>query len=542
MDIIKSINESLKTLIPVNKSGSGLQVEETFLSEIEGSSVQNLLSFISSVKQLSNTRQDIITDLQNMMNDSVVGSAIEMITEDATQMDFDRMHVCWAEPNLEEYKSIRNLYNISGTEKEKEDIIDTVHHFLYDILKIDQNLYPIAYNLVAYGEVFLKTYESDIIAEREKPKDEQDEKLVVKRGHLYEIITDPLAVQDIQEYGDNVGFVAEDKDKNKVIYGTRDYIHIINDRGNHRDKINLRYYKGTTEISKEFKVKFGTSFINQAREAFETLELLELILLVARFNKSAFYRIFKIEVGAFDRKKVKSALAEFQKAITKTETVDIPGKKYSSRNQPLPLGGSIYVPTRNGKGDVTVDTVGGDMDIKALLDLDYYRTKLFGALKIPKAYLGDAEDVSGGIGNQSLLKIDVRYSRMVRHCQACLAVGIKALCDYYLYTQGREADCNKFTIVLPRLYSAEENDRSTTLNDTLTMAQTLKSIISEDEEFFKKIDKDALYEYILAKMLNLKELWDNIMPKEEKTPSIIQKDLSDDFEEEAPEEEMGEEM
>ena len=43
-------------------------------------------------------------------------------------------------------------------------------------------------------------------------------------------------------------------------------------------------------------------------------------------------------------------------------------------------------------------------------------------------------------------------------------------------------------------------------------------------------------------MLNLKELWDNIMPKEEKAPSIIQKDLSDDFEEGAPEEEMGEEM
>lgn len=522
MSLAQKLNESLKTLIP-NSATGGVKAEETFLSNVEGSSIQHIINFISELKQLSRGREEVLTDLQNMLEDSVVGSAVEMIAEDATQMDFDRMHVCWAEPKQNK-ENVRNLYNLG--EPNEEDIVETVNHFLYDILKIDSTIFPIAYNLVGYGEVFVKTYESDILSEREKPIEEQDQKLATKRGHLYEVISDPLQVLDIQEYGDNVGFLSRDKNKDDVIYGTRDYVHFINDRGNHRDSIQLKYFNKSVEVNKEYKVKFGTSFIDQARESFDTLKLLELLLLVARFNKSAFYRIFKIEVGGFDRKEVKNVLNEFQKSISKTETIDIPGKSYTSRQQPLPLGGSIFVPTRNGKGDVIVDSVGGDMDIKSLLDVDYYRNKLFGALKIPKAYLGDADDVSGGIGNQSLLKIDVRYSRTVRHCQACLAVGIKALCDYYLTTIGKEAYKNDFVIVLPRLYSAEENDRSTTLNDTLAMAQTLKGLIAEDDDFFSKIDKKALYEYIFAKMLNLKEMWDNIAPKEE--PVAPQMPLEDE--------------
>ena len=48
---------------------------------------------------------------------------------------------------------------------------------------------------------------------------------------------------------------------------------------------------------------------------------------------------------------------------------------------------NVYVPTKNGIGALTTQQVGGDVDVKGLADIDYFRHRLFGSLRVPQQYL-----------------------------------------------------------------------------------------------------------------------------------------------------------
>ena len=101
---------------------------------------------------------------------------------------------------------------------------------------------------------------------------------------------------------------------------------------------------------------------------------------------------------------------------------------YKSINNPAPLGQFVYVPTREGKGEITVSPVTQDVNIKDIVDIEYFRNKLFAALKIPKAYLGQEQDLPGGIGDSSLTRLDIRYSRTIKRIKSIISQGIKELC------------------------------------------------------------------------------------------------------------------
>lgn len=229
-------------------------------------------------------------------------------------------------------------------------------------------------------------------------------------------------------------------------------------------------------------------------------------MLLARFNKSALYRLFKIEVGGSTRAEIIKILREFKASISQSETIDIPKAIYNSKSQPIPYGGNVYIPTKNGKGDVSVDTVGGDMDLKEILDIEYYRNKLFAALKVSKAFLGDEEAITGGISNQSLVRLDIRYARTVKRCVTCLVRGMKEICDYYLTVQGREKDIPKYVICVPKIMTAEENDRSEAVNTDLNTATVISQLLEADEA----INKHALNEYLITHVVGMDKLWEAI--------------------------------
>lgn len=493
------------------------RADSSVIDQFEGASMQAVVSFIREVKSLSKKREDLFKDLNDMLQDSVVGSAVELIAEEATQLDFDRMHVCWAENAISSSEEDIGASKDSSSPddedfEQKGDLVDVVNNFLYNIFDIDERVWALAYHLVGYGEVYLRTFDSEIEAEEKKEEQYQNQRLVAKKGRLFDLVQNPLNVQDIMEYGDTVGFLYTEKNK-QTLYPVREFIHICNDRGVKREEISLKIKPKGCEHEEErtFTVKYGTSFIETAREAFDVLQLIELILLVTRFNKSAFYRLFKIEVGGATRVEISGILREFKKALSQAEAIDLPMSKYSSKDNPVPYGGNVYIPVKNGKGDVSVDSVGGDLDIKALLDVDYYRNKLFAGLRTPKAFLGEDEAMSGGIGNQSLVRLDIRFARTVKRCIACWVRGVKAICDYYLYTIGRAEEVDDYVIAVPKLITAEESDRMDSVNSDINLAQALQGLLENSEN----IDKEQLIKYIIVNLLGMDSLWRAISGEDE---------------------------
>ena len=102
-----------------------------------------------------------------------------------------------------------------------------------------------------------------------------------------------------------------------------------------------------------------------------------------RLTKSAIVRLLQVEVGDMPKEKVQLQLQKVKQLIEQKTAIK-ESKAMSEYTDPGPIENNIYVPTHNGIGALTTSQIGGDVDVKSLADLDYFKNKYFGA---PNRYL-----------------------------------------------------------------------------------------------------------------------------------------------------------
>lgn len=364
---------------------SSARVDDNVIDVAQTSSV-DLQKFINSLRNYTRKRLEKKEEYDTMALDSVIGSALELYADDMTQPDRDKGKIVWVE-------------------SENLEISDYINNFLKEV-NADTLAWPIAYNVAKYGECFLKTYYSDInMSLNNNMSKKEKDILKSKKGFIYEIVQDPYLIVELDKWGDNVGYASlssenikkddylsePNKEKIDTIYPVQDYVHFINDRGVDRTERELSHQVEGKVIKETYTIREGTSFLETSVGTHKILEALEDMLITARFERSNKYQIFSIEVGNSSNIETVKILREFKVHLSSQEAKDIGRGTYTQSNKPVPLNNNIYNPVRNGKGQLTVDSIGGDVDIKDIVDIEYWRNKLFAGLKIPKAYLGFEE-------------------------------------------------------------------------------------------------------------------------------------------------------
>lgn len=250
-------------------------------------------------------------------------------------------------------------------------------------------------------------------------------------------------------------------------------INFSNNTGKHRVSFEVGdIYEDATK-KEYYQLERGESFIENAMVAWQVLTALEDILLLTRMTRSMLYRIFSVQVGNKGNKETALILDRLKNRLKLEETVDVRSKIYSSTLTQVPLADSVFIPVHGETGAIKVDTVGGDVNLKDAIDLDYFRDKLHSALRIPAPYLSYTESLPGGIGDSSLTRMDIRYSRTIARIQSILAEGLKDICTRYLQlTIGQKAldELPFFKIKFTSINSAEDASRAQlqqTFMDTL---------------------------------------------------------------------------
>ena len=254
-------------------------------------------------------------------------------------------------------------------------------------------------------------------------------------------------------------------------------VNFANNTGKHSVTFEVGNSTDPASSKVYYTLERGESFIEDAMTAWQVLAALEDILLLTRMTRSILYRIFSVEVGNKGNKETKDLLERLKNKIKMDETVDIRSKIYNSSLAQVPLGDSIFIPTRNGVGVIDVKTVGGDVNLHDAVDLDYFKDKLFSGLRIPAPFLGFTESLPGGIGDTSLTRMDIRYSRTITRIQTILAEGLKDLCLVYLKLTRTEKALNElpdFKIIFTSINSAEDISRADLKQ---TQMETLKSVL-----------------------------------------------------------------
>jgi len=168
----------------------------------------------------------------------------------------------------------------------------------------------------------------------------------------------------------------------------------------------------------------------------------------------------------------------------------------------------LFIPVTDGVGQMTAETLGGDLNIKDIVDVDYQKNKLFAALRIPQAYLGFEEAMPGTIGSTTLVRLDIRYARGVKKIQRAVLSGVTRLLEImYAVERGEKPDPKKISLEMEIISGVEELDRMEALERKLGVASQMLQMATELDA---KMDTIPLIKYIFDSILGLKHMTDEL--------------------------------
>lgn len=457
-----------------NNGNNQLEVEDSVDEIFQGVSDRNMWKVAEKLREIKKDRENQMRDYMDMLDDSIIQSGIELMADDATQTDMEKEKTVWIES------------------EDNKSLTEDLNEWLHETVEIEDSIWTYAFDIVHTGEAFLKTFYSD-------ERFQEDHEI----GDYFELKKDSLNFNELMQYGDTVGYYVDDE---KRIYPPEDFIHFVSDRGYKREEIEVERDEGKDSGEEPeietYVTRYGTSIVDAVRSAYKTLKIMEDVMLMSRIVRSAMYRIFQIEVGSSSRKKTLKIIQEVKNSIENRESFNELSDLYESERSPLPVNSNVYSPKRNGNGDIQVNEVGGNVDVKNIVDIEYFRNKLFAALKIPKAFLGFSEEMPGNIGGgTSLTKLDIRYARTVKKVQSVLKQGVRDMCNFYLQVNDKKDKINKFKVRMTKISSSEDTERNEELDSRVRTADSINGLVGRD--FENMIEKREFLLWLIEEVIGL---------------------------------------
>lgn len=527
MSLLESLRDIGKLVIKPKPVEEPLRLPKELEDLMEASPEIVSREDLNRFRNISDNRNSLYDLYDEMLKDVTISSAIEMYADDATQYDNDG----------------KLIWVVSD-----DDTIARAGNRLLDVLRIPSNAWSHIYSLVLYGDVYLETFRDTskykISGNKLLKENSYAESLYEKYSSSFgtyndlsveidtlgygtmaesvEVVEDPSLIYDLTKNGDTVGFVRVEKPTNNESTGIINYTYNINniivqeptkyvhislspEITRHPEVITLVRDNSDDELKDKlsFKVKRGKSVLHDIYKIHQELSLLEDSLLLNRLVRSAIIRLIQVEVGDMSKPQVQQVLNRVKRLMEQKASLDANKGDYRAYNSPSPIDNMIFFPTRQGKGQISATTLGGDVDIKSISDLDYFNNKLFGGLKIPKQYLGFTDDMAGFNGGQSLLRLDARYAKTIKKIQTSYISGITTLLNIFFIDKGLDDYVGKFQVKMVSPSATEDlerdemlSNRTRTVTDILNLFQDIEDPIVRlkvlQELLVSNLDNSAL--------------------------------------------------
>ena len=511
----KDIIGSASIAIPKEKPEIGVDYQEDFIDNlldgIETDTVDtNVLESFNSVSQ---TREALYRTIDDMAMDDRVSSVLETYAEDVTETN-DKGQIIWCESS--DYR------------------VSKFVSFLIDSLNIDKHIFEWTFSLIKYGDVYLKLYKEgeykdDILFEQDKKESKQlNEDLLVsindgndKYAHYVRMVPNPGEMFDLTRFGKTVGFIQAPvaiqsvidkssiynsyltykmKKSDVTVYGAGDFVHAcLTNSNNVRFPEEVSIFKNDDDYehnvsASKYEVKRGQSLLYNNFKVWRELALLENSVMLNRVVKSALVRILNVEVGNMPKSQVSAYMQRLKQNIEQKSAISV-NKSMMDYTNPGPIENTIYIPTHEGKGQISLSTVGGDFDPKQLTDLDYFLNKFYGGLRVPKQFFGNTDDAAGFNGGSSLTILSSRYGKAIKKIQNIMCQLVTDLINLFLINKGLDSYINQFTIRMQTPVTQEELDRRDNLRNRIGIVSDVMNQIGSlvDDNIIKiKVLKSLL--------------------------------------------------
>ena len=367
-----------------NLATNSLYDRFTRLHKPRGSSLQ-----YNPTLNYQSMRLQLYSDYEAMDHDPIIAAALDIISDETTSRN--------------EYGQVLNI-NSSN-----ENIRKVLNNLFYDVLNVEFNLSTWIRNMCKYGDFYLKLEVSE------------------KFG-VFNVI--PLSVYEVvREEGtdpENPSYTRFTLDPNGLASGATNTIR--------RDQYQLENYEVAhfRLLTDSNYLPYGRAFLEPARKVFKQLMLMEDAMLIDRIMRAPEKRTFYINVGAIPPEQVEQFMNETVNKMKKTPYIDQQTGDYNLKYNMQNITEDFYIPVRGNDNATRIETTKG-LDYDGTQDIEYLKSKMMAALKIPKPYLGYDEGVEG---KSTLAGMDVRFARTVERVQRIVESELTKIALVHLYSQG----------------------------------------------------------------------------------------------------------
>jgi hypothetical protein len=158
------------------------------------------------------------------------------------------------------------------------------------------------------------------------------------------------------------------------------------------------------------------------------------------------------------------------------------GNSMNEYNNPGPMENNIYFATHGGQGNITIEAVGGDVDVKNLADLDFWNNKFYSAYGVPKQYYGWTDDAAGFNGGSSLAILSSEFSKAVKRVQNALIQMLTDAINLFLLNRGCKSFLNNFTLKMKAPVTQEEIDYRAEFTNKINAISNLQGLFTDVED------------------------------------------------------------
>lgn len=493
--------------------------DDELVSRLDSSDQQiSSLSQLNEFRTIAEDRETQYNTYDEMSTDSVIAAALEIYADDATQYD-EKGRVIWVESDIDEIAKAGNR--------------------LLDILEIPERAWKHIYQACKYGDYYLKLYrqgqlDDDKIFNRNvssttvKLVNDKIENTTPPYEEYVEDVHDPATVFDLKKRGKTAGFIEVSRDlkdnsiftssnlsrvyslKDVNVYRPDRMVHIMVSENLSRTPETITLDLGD-DTSSTYEVSRGKSILYDVYPIQRELQLLEDSLLLNRLTRSSLIRLLEIEVGDMPKKEVNNYLRRVKNLIEQHIALDKNNGNYKSYNSPGPIDNVIYIPVKNGKGHISINNLGGDVNVRDIADIDYFNNKRSGALKIPRAYLGDDDQGSGLNSGGTLTQLSARYARTIKRIQTAYIRAITTILNLFFIDKKLDY-VNKFQVRMTSPSTQEDLSRNELINGNIDLISSIMSLMESLEGSTQK----KILENLVSEILKMPEIANFI--REDQTP------------------------
>ena len=506
-----------------NTTKLDIDTNKTLLDNIIDASIKGGLdvSALENFTSISNSRDQLYQMIDSMAQDSSVASILRTFTEDVCDPN-DNGHIVWCES--------------------PDPKISKFVNYLLNVMNVDKNAYGWVYSLLKYGDLYLRLYREsdytdpffkkdninnrslreDFVEETEGEPLEEGVRLSIHPindpySYYLEAVADPSTMFELNRLGKVYGYIQVPnldtgldplqgytginntstvfnfklKSSDVTVYQADDFVHACLEDNHTRFPESVELFLGDADMEAEesahkYNVRRGKSLLQDSYKIWREKSLLENAVLLNRVTRSSIVRKVSVEVGDMPKEQVQQTLRRV-KELMEQKTAIQTGRGMNEYTNPGPMENNIYFATHNGQGAITVESVGGDVDVKNISDLDFWNTKFYSAYGIPKAFMGWVDDAAGFNGGSSLSVLSSIYAKSVRRVQNAFLQAITDAINLFLLNRGCKTYLNNFVLKMKTPLTQDELDYRANIAERISAISSAQALFTDIEDKSRRL-------------------------------------------------------